>query len=95
METICFHIIILSVLIYIHFEVKLSKLLLCTFYNIFVTFVDLFLRENKQQECYCISCQGAMFPAMHAMLGQWTPPMERSKLSGITYAGLHLLISMI
>jgi len=29
-----------------------------------------------------------MFPAMHAMLGQWTPPMERSKLSGITYAGM-------
>ena len=29
-----------------------------------------------------------MFPAMHAMLGQWTPPMERSKLCGITYAGL-------
>jgi len=24
---------------------------------------------------------------MHAMLGQWAPPMERSKLCGITYAG--------
>lgn len=31
--------------------------------------------------------QGALYPAMHAMLGQWTPPMERSKLCGITYAG--------
>lgn len=30
---------------------------------------------------------GALYPAMHAMLGQWAPPMERSKLCGITYAG--------
>jgi len=36
--------------------------------------------------------QGAMFPAMHAMLGQWTPPMERSKLSGIIYAGFRYLL---
>src|SRR6218665_3391320 len=33
--------------------------------------------------------QGALYPAMHAMLGQWAPPMERSKLCGITYAGQH------
>jgi len=33
-----------------------------------------------------------MFPAMHAMLGQWTPPMERSKLCGITYAGVNYSI---
>ena len=44
--------------------------------------------------CGSISCQGAMFPAMHAMLGQWTPPMERSKLSGITYAGMNYLITI-
>jgi len=31
--------------------------------------------------------QGALFPAMHAMLGQWAPPMERSLLCGLTYAG--------
>jgi ACS family sodium-dependent inorganic phosphate cotransporter-like MFS transporter 5 len=30
---------------------------------------------------------GALFPAMHAMLGQWAPPMERSKLCGLVMAG--------
>jgi len=35
-----------------------------------------------------------MFPAMHAMLGQWTPPLERSKLSGITYAGISSLLCL-
>lgn len=30
---------------------------------------------------------GALFPAMHAMWGKWAPPMERSKLTSITYAG--------
>lgn len=30
---------------------------------------------------------GALFPAMHAMLGQWAPPLERSLLCGLTYAG--------
>ena len=35
----------------------------------------------------CSVCQGAMFPAMHAMLGQWIPPLERSKLCAVTYTG--------
>lgn len=30
---------------------------------------------------------GALFPAMHAMWGKWAPPLERSKLTSITYAG--------
>lgn len=30
---------------------------------------------------------GALFPAMHSMWGKWAPPMERSKLAGLTYAG--------
>lgn len=30
---------------------------------------------------------GALFPAMHAMWGKWAPPLERSKLASLTYAG--------
>lgn len=30
---------------------------------------------------------GAVFPAMHALWGNWAPPMERSKLTAFTYAG--------
>ncbi|CAD5125480.1 DgyrCDS13693 [Dimorphilus gyrociliatus] len=30
---------------------------------------------------------GAVFPIMHAIWGQWAPPMERSKLVSISYAG--------
>lgn len=30
---------------------------------------------------------GTLYPAMHAMWGQWAPPLERSTLCGITYAG--------
>ena len=28
-----------------------------------------------------------MFPAMHAMLGQWAPPLERSFLGSMVVAG--------
>jgi len=31
--------------------------------------------------------QGVLFPAMHAMLGQWAPPMERSFLGSMVVAG--------
>ncbi|VDK19898.1 unnamed protein product, partial [Anisakis simplex] len=31
--------------------------------------------------------QGAMFPAFHTMWSMWAPPLERSLLTGITYAG--------
>ncbi|KAK2166712.1 hypothetical protein LSH36_36g00015 [Paralvinella palmiformis] len=30
---------------------------------------------------------GAAFPAMHSILGRWAPPLERSKLASISYAG--------
>ena len=31
--------------------------------------------------------QGVTFPAMHAMWSSWAPPLERSKLLSISYAG--------
>ena len=31
--------------------------------------------------------QGVTFPAMHAMWGKWGPIMERTKLTGFSYAG--------
>ncbi|XP_050396704.1 sialin isoform X1 [Patella vulgata] len=33
---------------------------------------------------------GVAFPAMHAMWGNWAPPLERSKLTSFTYAGTQL-----
>uniref|UniRef100_A0AC34PW06 Major facilitator superfamily (MFS) profile domain-containing protein n=1 Tax=Panagrolaimus sp. JU765 TaxID=591449 RepID=A0AC34PW06_9BILA len=35
-------------------------------------------------------CQSSTFPAMHAMWSQWAPPMERSVLTGISYAGAQI-----
>ncbi|XP_071942007.1 sialin-like [Antedon mediterranea] len=34
--------------------------------------------------------EGVTFPAMHAMWAHWAPPIERSKLIAITYAGSQL-----
>lgn len=36
--------------------------------------------------------EGVTYPAMHAMLARWIPPMERSKFAAYVYAGksLHL-----
>ncbi|CAK8673454.1 unnamed protein product [Clavelina lepadiformis] len=34
--------------------------------------------------------EGVTFPAMQAMLGVWAPPWERSRLSSLVYAGVHL-----
>lgn len=31
--------------------------------------------------------QGVTFPAMHAMWSSWAPPLERSRLLSISYAG--------
>ena len=31
--------------------------------------------------------QGVFFPAIHAMFGQWAPPMERSFLGSMSIAG--------
>ncbi|CAD5217471.1 unnamed protein product [Bursaphelenchus okinawaensis] len=33
------------------------------------------------------ACQGAMFPAMQQMWSVWAPPMERSLLTGVSFAG--------
>lgn len=32
-------------------------------------------------------CNGTVFPAMHALFGHWSPPLERSKLTALTYSG--------
>jgi len=34
--------------------------------------------------------EGVTFPAMHAMWSSWAPPLERSKLCTLSYAGLQL-----
>ncbi|VDM50057.1 unnamed protein product [Toxocara canis] len=34
--------------------------------------------------------QGAVFPAFHTMWSMWAPPLERSLLTGITYAGAQI-----
>jgi len=31
--------------------------------------------------------QGVTFPAMHAMLGKWAPPLERSMMATLAFAG--------
>jgi MFS family permease len=31
--------------------------------------------------------EGVTFPVMHAMLAQWAPPLERTRLCAIIYAG--------
>ncbi|XP_071133211.1 sialin-like [Mytilus edulis] len=33
---------------------------------------------------------GAVFPAMHSLLGNWVPPSERSKFTAMTYSGTQL-----
>ncbi|XP_057309380.1 sialin-like [Hydractinia symbiolongicarpus] len=33
--------------------------------------------------------EGVTFPAMHAMIAQWSPPAERSRMSVFAYAGMH------
>ncbi|GFO16205.1 vesicular glutamate transporter 2 [Plakobranchus ocellatus] len=30
---------------------------------------------------------GVTFPAVHALLGRWSPPLERSKITSVTFAG--------
>ncbi|KPP56525.1 hypothetical protein Z043_125848 [Scleropages formosus] len=35
----------------------------------------------------CRASQGVTFPAMHAMWASWAPPLERSRLVTISYAG--------
>lgn len=34
--------------------------------------------------------QGVTFPAFHTLFSHWSPPLERSKLTGITYAGAQI-----
>uniref|UniRef100_A0A914W9H0 Major facilitator superfamily (MFS) profile domain-containing protein n=1 Tax=Plectus sambesii TaxID=2011161 RepID=A0A914W9H0_9BILA len=35
-------------------------------------------------------CQGFVFPAMHSIWSQWAPPLERTKLTSITYSGTQI-----
>ncbi|XP_076756868.1 putative inorganic phosphate cotransporter [Xylocopa sonorina] len=35
-------------------------------------------------------CEGTTFPALNAMLAQWTPPEERSKIGSLVFAGAQL-----
>ncbi|XP_033335730.1 putative inorganic phosphate cotransporter isoform X1 [Megalopta genalis] len=35
-------------------------------------------------------CEGTTFPALNAMLAQWTPPEERSKIGTLVFAGAQL-----
>lgn len=39
--------------------------------------------------------QGVTFPAMHAMWSSWAPPLERSKLLSISYAGEITIIKIL
>jgi len=34
--------------------------------------------------------EGVTFPAMHAMIGQWSPPLERTRMTTIAYSGQHV-----
>lgn len=33
--------------------------------------------------------EGVTYPAMHAMLARWIPPLERSKFAAYVYAGMY------
>ena len=35
------------------------------------------------------SLQGVTYPAVHAMWGKWAPPLERTKLTTVGFAGRH------
>ncbi|CAG2193627.1 SLC17A5 [Mytilus edulis] len=35
-------------------------------------------------------CTGAVFPAIHSLLGNWVPPSERTKFTAMTYSGTQL-----
>jgi len=39
---------------------------------------------------YCRTVQGVFFPAIHAMFGHWSPPMERSIIGSMSMAGWSL-----
>ena len=44
-----------------------------------------------------ISCcqQGVTFPAVHALLGRWSPPLERSKMASFTFSGKQLFLGYV
>lgn len=35
--------------------------------------------------------EGVTYPAMHAMLARWIPPLERSKFAAYVYAGKFII----
>ena len=38
--------------------------------------------------------EGVTFPVMHAMLSQWAPPLERTKMCAMVYAGAQVRKSL-
>ena len=46
---------------------------------------------NIYQKCLCIFYlgmgEGVTFPVMHSMLAEWSPPLERSRMSTYVYSG--------
>jgi len=39
--------------------------------------------------------EGVTFPVMHAMLAQWAPPLERTRLCAIIYAGAQVYSKLL
>lgn len=52
--------------------------------------LQIFLTELALPFSLMSLLQGVTFPAMHAMWAKWAPPVERSRLATITYAGPHI-----
>ena len=48
-----------------------------------------FCRTKAVEFTLAFTCryQGVTFPAVHALLGRWTPPLERSKMASFTFSG--------
>ena len=38
----------------------------------------------------CSLLQGVTYPAMHALLGKWAPPLERSRMATIALSGAYI-----
>ena len=45
-------------------------------------------------EYYLFVSKGVTFPCMHAIWSKWAPPMERSKLSSISFSGTKVFFTV-
>ena len=45
--------------------------------------------------CAFLSIKGVTFPAVHAILGRWSPVYERSKLATLVYSGISTIFLAI